>query len=132
MGSLLLSVESFFGPLWLGIFGVFRLQVWQQSGQGICFEINSRCRRGSGENVVERSKAAAIVVCLFKLCLSPLPLRTARPAPSLQSQSSGSWPSSPWLWHSGTRPKKEICMRKLAIPLKMIVLRQYFLILNKC
>lgn len=45
-------------------------------------------------------------VCLSKLCLSPLPLRSSQPAPSLQSQSSGSWPSSPWLWHSGTRPGK--------------------------
>lgn len=111
MGSLQLTVERV--CLWaiaaLYLWGV-QVMVWQQSGQGICLEVDSRCRKSFGENVVEESKGT--VVCLSKLGLSPLPLRRALSDPSLQSQNSGSWPSSPWLWHSGTTPAKTVCKKK--------------------
>lgn len=98
--------ELVFGPLWLCIFGVFRLRVWQQSGQGMCLKVASRYTRGLGvwgkEPKEERGPWSPT-----KLCLFPLPLWKAQPAPSLQNQNSDSWPFSPWLWHSGTIPAKK-------------------------
>lgn len=93
LGSLLLSVESFSlghcGSASLGCLG-YR---FGSNVDRVCLEVDSSCRRGFEEDVVDRSKGA--VVSLSKLCLSPPRLRTARPAPSLQSQSSDFWPSSP-------------------------------------
>lgn len=101
------SRKLVFGPLWLCIFGVFRLRVWQQSGQGMCLKVVSRYTRGLGvwgkEPKEEKGPWSPT-----KLCLFPLPLWKAQPAPSLQNQNSDSWPFSPLLWHSGTTPTKNI------------------------
>lgn len=118
MGSLRLSESLSLGHCGSASLGCSGYRFGSKVDRVYCLEVNSRCRRGFGENVVKRSKGT--VVCLSKLCLSPL-LRTARPAPSLQSQNSGSWPSSPWLWHSGTTPAKS-CMHKYYIlPLKYLI-----------
>lgn len=95
--------EFVFGPLWLCIFGVFRLRV-QQSGQGKSL---SGCMWIFKGVDVDGSKGA--IFCLSKLCLFLRLLREAQLAPSLQSLSRGPWPSSPWLWHSGTTPVKSGC-----------------------
>lgn len=116
MGSLGLSVERV--CLWATV----ALHLWGVQVTGLAARWTGYVFRGwqlvqeeLGDNVVGGRKE--IVVGLSKLCLSPLPLRRARPAPSLQSQSSGSWPSSPWLWHSGTTPAKTIRVRYLLLPL---------------
>lgn len=42
------SRKLVFGPPWLCIFGVFRLRVWQQGGQGMCLKVVSRYGVGVG------------------------------------------------------------------------------------
>lgn len=86
--------ELVFGPLWLCIFGVFWLQVWQQSGQGMCLKVASRYSLGLGVWGKEPKEGRG-PSSPTKLCLFLLPLRKAQPAPSLQNQNSDSWPVSP-------------------------------------
>lgn len=96
--------EFVFGPLWLCIFGVFRLWV-QQSGQGTCLSGCMWILKGGDD--VEGSKGT--IFRLSKLCLFLQLLQKAPLAPCLQTRGQGPWPSSPWLWHSGTTPAKSSC-----------------------